>query len=138
MWPKFGNSSISMKEVIITSILYGKNTFFDEWSWFRFNNLGLALALALKFYTSVTKVLKLKARKFCGLIPTFVEVTRGKLVGGPFLLPPLPPSWIGLRLFYIFKIGTKNIFLSERFTAKCKFKDQDFKHCLEICNSLQI
>ena len=31
MWPKFGNSTISMKEVIISSILYGfdlKNQFF--------------------------------------------------------------------------------------------------------------
>ena len=29
----------------------------------------------LKFYTSIVKGLKLKARKFWGLIPTFVEVT---------------------------------------------------------------
>ena len=32
MWPKFGNSSISMREVIITSTLYGfdqKNLFFE-------------------------------------------------------------------------------------------------------------
>ena len=31
MWPQFGNSSISMREVIVTSILYGfdqKNPFF--------------------------------------------------------------------------------------------------------------
>ena len=32
-----------------------KNTFFARWSWFRFNNLGLALDIALKFYTSVAK-----------------------------------------------------------------------------------
>ena len=32
------------------------------------------------FYTSVAKVLKLKVRKFWGLIPTFVEVTGEKLI----------------------------------------------------------
>ena len=50
-----------------------------------FNNLGLALGLNLKFYTSVAKGLKLKVRKFLGLIPTFVEVTGEKLVGWEFL-----------------------------------------------------
>ena len=52
----------------------------------KFSNLGMALGMALKFYTSVTKRLKLKVRKFLGLIPTFVEVTGvgggSKLVGG--------------------------------------------------------
>ena len=43
----------------------------------------------LKFYTSVAKGLKLKVRKFWELIPTFVEVTGGKLVGGPFWPPIL-------------------------------------------------
>ena len=66
-----------------------KTSFFDRWSWFKFNNLGLALGTNLKFYTSVAKGLKLKVRKFWGLIPTFVEVTGGKLVGGPFW-PPHP------------------------------------------------
>ena len=49
MWPKFGNCSISMKEVITTSILYGfdlKTAFFKEWFWFKFNNLGQALGQA--------------------------------------------------------------------------------------------
>ena len=36
--------------------------------------------MALKFYTSVAKSLKLKVRKIWGLIPTFVEVTGEKLV----------------------------------------------------------
>ena len=49
------------------------------WSWLKFNNLGLALAMVLKFYTSVAKGLKLKVRKFWELIPTFVEVTGEKL-----------------------------------------------------------
>ena len=60
MWPKFGNSSISLRE---------------------------ALGMTLKFYTSAAKELKLKVRKFCGLSPTFVEVTWEKLVWGRFLHP---------------------------------------------------
>ena len=57
-----------MREVIITLILSG----FDQ------KNQDL---------TSVAKELKLKVRKFWGLIPTFVEVTWKKLVGGgAFLL----------------------------------------------------
>ena len=102
MWPKFGNSSISMREVIITSSLKGfdqrKTAFFEGWwSWFKFSNQGLVLGTTnLKFCTSVAKGLKLKVRKFWGLIPTFVEVTGKKLVGGAFLIPPplplpLPP-----------------------------------------------
>ena len=68
MWPTFGNSSISVREVVITSILYG----FDQ------KNLQKTFK---KFYTIVTKVLKLKVRKFWGLIPTFAEVTEENLVG---------------------------------------------------------
>ena len=55
----------------------------------KFNNLGLALGMDLKLYNSVTKGLKLKLRKFSGLIPTFVEVTGEKLVGGLFAPPPI-------------------------------------------------
>ena len=60
------------------------------WSWFKFNNLGLTQGTNLKFYTSVVKGLKLKVKKFWGQIPTFVEVTGEKLVGGGL-------SWIGLK-----------------------------------------
>ena len=76
-----------------------KTAFFEGWSWFKFNNLGLALGTNLKFYTSLSKGLKLKVRKFWGLIPTFVEVTREKLVGG--LFAPTP-SWTGLMGSFIF------------------------------------
>ena len=58
------------------------------WSWFKLNNLGLALGTNLKFSTTVAKVLKLKVRKFWGLSPTFVEVTGEKLVRGPFCHSP--------------------------------------------------
>ena len=84
MWPKFGNSSISMREVIPTSILTRKAAFFEELFWFKFNSLELVLSTNLKFYISPAKVLKLKLRKFWGLIPTYVEVTGEKLVGGLF------------------------------------------------------
>ena len=40
--------------------------------------------MALKFYTSVGKGLKLKVRKLWGLIPMFVKVTEEKLLGGVF------------------------------------------------------
>ena len=83
MRPKFGNSSISMKEVIITSIIEGfdlKNHFFEGLSWFKLNNLGLALGKFLKFYNSVVKVLKLKVRTFWGISFLFVEVTKEELV----------------------------------------------------------
>ena len=59
-----------------------KNTFSEEWPWFNFNNLGLALGMALTFYANVTKEWKLKARKFEGIIPTFVEVTVKEVVAG--------------------------------------------------------
>ena len=61
-----------------------KTAFFEGWSWFKFNNLGLALGTNLKFYTSVAKGLRLKVEKFWRLIATFVEVTVEKLVGKPF------------------------------------------------------
>ena len=46
--------------------------------------MGLALGTNLIFYISVAKGLKVKVRKFWGIIPTFVEITGEKLVGGPF------------------------------------------------------
>ena len=86
IWPKFGNSSIFMTAVIITSILQGfhHKIFFEGCSWFKFNNLELALSLALKFYKSVVKRLKLKVKKYWGLIP--VGVTAEKLVRGRIYL----------------------------------------------------
>ena len=49
----------------------------------------MALGANLKFYTSLSKGLKLKFRRFWALVPTFVEVTGEKLVGDAFL-PPIP------------------------------------------------
>ena len=50
--------------------------------------MGLALGMALKFYTRVAKGLTFKVRKFWRLIITFVEVAEEELVGGTFLPPP--------------------------------------------------
>ena len=91
MWPKFGNSNISVREVIITIVLgrFDKENHIFWWVLLvKFNNLGLALDMVLKFYTSLAKGLKLKVRKFRGLIFMFVEITGGKLVGGPFCTLP--------------------------------------------------
>ena len=67
-----------------------KIAFFEGLSWFKFNNLRLALGTNLKFYTTVAKGLKLKVRKFWRPNSTFVEVTGEKLVWGLFV--PLPPT----------------------------------------------
>ena len=61
-----------MREVNTTSILQGcyqKNNFFKGWSWFKFNNLELALGKNLW-----RKGLKIKVRKFWRQIPMFVAV----------------------------------------------------------------
>ena len=47
--------------------------------------MGQTIGMALQFYTSVEKGLKL--RKFLESIPTIVEVTGEKLVGGGSLRP---------------------------------------------------
>ena len=93
MWPKLGNFSIPTKNFNFIRIWPEKALFFEGWSWFKFNNLGLAQVTDLKFYTSVAKGLKPKVRKFWGIIPTFLEVAEEKLVGGTFLpCPPIHPE----------------------------------------------
>ena len=64
-----------------------KTTYFEGWSFSNFNNLGLALGMKLKLEILHQRVkVEIKIRKFWSLIPTFVNVTREKLVGG---LPPI-------------------------------------------------
>ena len=115
-----------------------KTAFFEGWSWFKFNNLGLALGTNLKFYISLSKGLKLKVRKFWRLILTFAEVTGEKLVGGPFAPPP-PPSWIGLRESFIHLRRTcENISLSFK-TLKGMFpKDYFVSSNVEIISSTSL
>ena len=83
-----------------------KTAFFERWSWLKFNNLGLALGRNLKFYSSVAKRLKLKARKFWGRIPTFVEVTGEKLERGPFCPLPSILNRVKLFLYYVKPLNT--------------------------------
>lgn len=60
MWPKFGNYSVFMTEVIIRSDL--KTDLFGEMSWFKLNNLGLILGMTLKYWSRVPKRFKLKSK----------------------------------------------------------------------------
>ena len=76
-----GYDVIIFVHYITTTILKGfdqKKTFFEGCTWFKFNNLGVALGIALKFYTSVAKGWQLEVWKFWELTPTFVEVTAKK------------------------------------------------------------
>ena len=76
--------------------------------------MGLALGVSLKFYTSLSKGLKLKVRKFWGLILTFAEVTGEKLVGGGrlFALRPI----LSLLILAIFPDLEMLKFLSVNYT----------------------
>ena len=60
-----GYSNIFMRQVMISQIIYGfvQKAYYEGWSWFNVNNLGLALGMALNFYSSVAKRLKLKFKK---------------------------------------------------------------------------
>ena len=58
IWQKFGNSRISGREVIRIST--EKNYFFEWCSWFKFNNLELALDLVINLISK--KGFKLKVR----------------------------------------------------------------------------
>ena len=78
-----------------------KNAFFEGWSWFRFNNLELALDRNLKFYTSVANGLKLKV---LGANSYVYRSYRGKTGReGPFCALAPPWSEIGsVRLYKSF------------------------------------
>ena len=51
MRSKFDNSSISMRE----------NPFLKEWSWFKFNNLGLVQDMSLEFLQQYGERVKTKS-----------------------------------------------------------------------------
>ena len=70
--------------------------------------------MTLKFYTSVAKSLKLKAREFWELIPTFVEATGIKLVGGLFA----PPILNGVKFFKNISFIKKNVMYQKTKVAK--------------------
>ena len=60
-----------------------KTALFERWSWFKFNNLGLARGTNLQFYTSVAKGLVLKTNFYV------CRSYRGKTGRGPFAPPPI-------------------------------------------------
>ena len=67
-WILVGYSSIFMREVIISQIVYGfvQKADFKGRSWFNVDNLELAPDMALEIYSSVAKRLKLKMKKCWG------------------------------------------------------------------------
>ena len=82
----FGNSSISMREIIIISILYKdltrKNTFFryvlDSIINSIINNLKLTLGMASKIFNQCGKKVKTKSQKtFGAIIDKFAIIYRG-------------------------------------------------------------
>ena len=92
MWPNFGNSSISMREVTETSIykyLTRKTNFFEGCCWLKFNN-------GLEILHQCGKRVKTKSQKVLGANSYVCRSYRRKTgtVGGG---PPLPVSWIGLN-----------------------------------------
>ena len=67
MWIKFGNPSITMRELVINCFyknLTRKINFFEGCSWFKFKSLGLTPGMALEFYISVAIELNLKVKVF--------------------------------------------------------------------------
>ena len=88
MWPRSGTSSISLREVIIISILKGqiptKSLF---WGLIKFNNLGLALGMALKLHKCGKRV-ETKNQKCFEANSYVCRSFRGKTGRGPFW--PLP------------------------------------------------
>ena len=55
-----------------------KKTFFKAWSWFKFNNLRLAMGMTLKFYTSMAKRVETKSQKVLGANSYVYGSYRGK------------------------------------------------------------
>ena len=89
-----------------------KNPFFEGWSRFKFNNLGLALGTALKSFNSMAKGSKLKITQFWGLIPTFLEIAGEKLVD-IFWWPPSPPPTLNQIATFL----SSSFIVSKRFSV---------------------
>ena len=106
-----------------------KTTFSTGWSWFKFNNLGLALGMALKLYISVAKGLK---RKVLGANSYVCRSYKGKTDRRGFLPPSSPthPILNGVNS-YIFMVS---IIFSVLYRKKEHFlKKFHAKNCQSIC-----
>ena len=103
-----------------------KITFFEGWSWFKFNNSSLALVMALKFYISVEKGSKLKVGRFCGLILTFVELQgkNWKVGGGGGVKWITDEQIIFDTVFLILK--NQSIWIQDSFKVISLFKVRSF------------
>ena len=95
MWPNFGNSSISMKEVITTSILQGfdqKNCFFWEVVLIQVQQFGTGARYKLEILYQCSKRVKSKSQKVLEANSYVSRSYRGKPGRrGPFC-PPYPPT----------------------------------------------
>ena len=58
MWSKFGKSFDNLNFIRISPEKWGdlqEVKILERWTWFKFNNLGLAVGMASEFYTSFRK-----------------------------------------------------------------------------------
>ena len=90
MLPKLGNSSISMREVMITSILQE----FEGSPRFKFNNLGLAQGMVLEIIYQCSKRVKTKSQNVLEGNSYVSRIYSGKTGRGAFLVHS---SGIGLK-----------------------------------------
>ena len=100
-----------------------KNNFFEGCARFKFDNLGLALSIPLKFYIIVTKGLKLKVTNFGGLYPMSVEVT-GKKIGKAslFVFPPILNT-VKTSTYIYFKIEIMRKVLNLKLFIKWEYQN---------------
>ena len=101
-WPKFGNSKIFMREVIITSSLQGfdqKNHFFWRVVLVQVQQFGTDTRNELEILHQCGKTIKTKSQKVLGGNSYICRSYKGKTGRGPFCPHPSPPpsSGIGLK-----------------------------------------
>ena len=96
--------------------------------------MGLALRMALKIYSSVSRRLKLKVRKFWEANSWDCWSSRGKLVGwvGKFLPHPLIPNRVNILYFWLLNL---NIFSWLNFVFTVNFMNEIAS---ENCNCWKI
>ena len=97
MWPKFGNSSTFMRELIINSILQGfdqKIHFFGRVALVQFNKIGTVTRYSLQISHQCSRSVKTKSQNVLGANSYIYRSCRGKYGRGTFYCRP--PFWIGL------------------------------------------
>ena len=80
-----------------------KITHFAGWPWFKFNNLRLTLGIAFKILQQYGQRVKTKIQNVLGANSYVCRSYRGKTGRETFFARP--PSWIGLRKRYNFKLN---------------------------------